>query len=62
MLILRLLVPLFRSAGRTLKRLFSAQPQRSDADAKKRKYSELTPYEIEDADYEEISNKQGGAK
>ncbi len=55
-LIIRLLFPMFKGVGKTLGRLFKPPP-RSGGGGKVEKepdYSALSPYEIEDADYEEV--------
>ncbi len=53
-LVLRLIRPAARSASRFFRRMFSpTTPQRTRSDGDK-DYSKLTPYEIEDADYEEV--------
>lgn len=64
-LIFRLLVPVFRGAGRLFgsrtpkTRPRSAGRQGSQSGSDKPDYSELSPYEIEDAEYEEIKQEKG---
>ena len=64
----RLIAPFVRGARRALGGIFSGQPQRSGPRAKgpgpqgkAGDYSDLTPYEIEDADFEEIRKDKDGA-
>ena len=58
LLLIRLMQPLLRGVGRFLKRVLSPQPIGGTEEANKKvDYSELTPYEIEDAEYEEIREK-----
>ncbi len=52
-LLARMLFPLFRGMGSAISRLFGAPGGAKHVD-KKPDYSALTPYEIEDADYEDI--------
>lgn len=55
-IVLRMLYPVFKGIGA----LFGPKtPVERGADSKKAKkdYSELTPYEIEDADFEDIREK-----
>jgi len=50
---LRLLLPLLRGLGRMLRPHPDTEPAR-DRSSSSTGYSDLTPYEIEDADYEEV--------
>ena len=54
-LLIRLLSPVFRTVGK----MFSGEKRSSQAARKdKGPYSDLTRYEIEDADYEEIKTEK----
>ncbi|NIM19941.1 MAG: hypothetical protein GTO51_06805 [Candidatus Latescibacteria bacterium] len=56
-LLLRLLFPIFRGVGSALRRLFGPAPKKEKLN-KEPDYSSLSPYEIEDADYEEIKKDE----
>jgi hypothetical protein len=56
-LLFRLLFPLFKGIGKLLGKLFtpvSHQQSKSEKVEEEPDYSALSPYEIEDADYEEV--------
>ena len=56
--VLRMLYPLFKGIGASSKRPAKHPGSgRSHEGGPKREYSDLTPYEIEDADFEEIRKK-----
>ena len=55
----RLMKPLFDGARKFLARAFSSGASDAPESDKKVEYSELTPYEIEDAEYEELREKKG---
>ncbi len=57
LLLIRLMQPVFRGAGRLLRRFFSPEPIRNGKPGHTGKYSQLTPYEIEDAEYDEVRGK-----
>ncbi|UCG51791.1 MAG: hypothetical protein JSW58_16730 [Candidatus Latescibacterota bacterium] len=59
LLILRIFRPFIRGAGRYLQRLFAGNnPAGGKRGEKKVDYSDLTPYEIEDADFEEVKGNR----
>jgi hypothetical protein len=49
-IVFKLISPLFRG----IVNMFKSPPKKQDAMEKKQDYSELSPYEIEDAEYEEV--------
>jgi hypothetical protein len=56
MLIIGLIRPVLRGAQSTLKRVFTPDPPPRPAGKGKADHQDLSPYEIEDAEYEEIKN------
>jgi len=59
LLLVRLLRPVAQGVGRFIRRV-TGGGGRADSEGKDGKidYSDLTPYEIEDADFEEVKGKQ----
>ena len=60
MFVVRLLRPLFRSAGKAFKNPSGIKNKKKKSGQKpgETDYSEYTRYEIEDADYEEVGSKR----
>jgi hypothetical protein len=58
MLIIGLMRPVLRGARNTFKRVFSPNPSPARGGKRDRTHKDLSPYEIEDAEYEEIRNDQ----
>ena len=59
MLVLRMLRPVFVSAGKVLQRVFApGAGGGGDSGTPKVKYPDLSPYEIEDAEFEEVPEER----
>ncbi len=56
-LILRMLYPLFKGMGTMFDKPSAPGPRGEKKDGTERDYSDLTPYEIEDADFEDMKKK-----
>ena len=56
-MLIRLMQPLFQGAKKFLRRFLAPESTGGPPPDKKVEYSDLTPYEIEDAEYEELRGK-----
>ena len=59
MFVISLIRPLFRSIQRGYRNLFGPKPKRRPVQKQKKGYKDLSPYDIEDGEYEEVGKKSG---